>query len=123
MNRLADVALAGVGLVLTSPVLAVSPEHTLEIHQPVSVEKGVVYLGVLDEKDRWLVPPNQTGSDATFDTGANRSIKLVFANYNLKKEEAEPSRFTIPRGPYRARPKSHYVDRLLDVAKRPATIR
>ncbi len=106
---------------ITSPALAVPPEHTVEIQQPATVEKGTVYLGVLDEKDQWLVPPNQPGAGATFDTGANRSVKLVFANYHLKKEEAQPSRFTIPRGSYRAQPRVLYIDRLLEVTKRPGT--
>ncbi len=106
---------------ITSPALSIPPGHTVEIHQPATIEKGTVYLGVLDETDNWLVPPNQPGIGCTFESGANRSVKLVFANYHLKKEEAEPSRFKIPRGTFRAQPKALYTDRLLDVAKRPGT--
>jgi hypothetical protein len=65
---------------LSSPLILVPANHRLLVRVQGTMEQGHACLGVLNQSERWLLPPATDRGELGVDTGNSQAVMFVFIN-------------------------------------------
>lgn len=85
---------------LTSSRIGVVPARKIVVSLPVTPRAGHVTVGILDHKGDWLLDPRALGAAFSFDSGANRSVRLVVSVQPSGKPPVSLAGFAVEPGRY-----------------------